>query len=810
MFFAELNHSLMVQLQNIFRNIRSRLSTDGEKTVICAGAVENITYNILFDVVDHMKSIIEAMSTIPYVIAIKLNPSPLVIAIMIAVIECRKPFCFIGDNTIDLLSQYGDVIVVTEFSDLLNKQNSKFGMFSTFEVVSGAKEKISLPILNSLDISYITFTSGSTGESKPVFVSEGSIIPNISDFVSLWNISSCDSIALLSPLSFDPSIVEIFCALFVLAKLVIIPTKDKLDAEALCVDLVDGACSIVQMTPSLFSNFSGSQLKKLLLDVKSQVRVIILGGEKFPFSDRSQIPTNLKSWLVQDPINHKLVNVYGLSEISCWATYSIFDIENNEFADIGKPLSETVVTPVIPLDSSTNSNIREIAIGSSTRICYVGDEIYSFSNRSIPYFRRTGDLVLPLKSGGFQFSGRFGNIIKRYGRKLAVDTVLKKFRTHFWNKVSNAFLTTRKGSNCLVLIVFITYPCAISTLEVRDWIRLNFGSLYQPDEVLISSQSIPLSKHGKADIDIILRSINTRENDNQDLTSELRNLWHTFTGVNPALSSQFVNDGGDSMAVILLSSTMNKIAAHKKLTKLPELLLSKTFKDIVDYLTNVAMVDKLRIQKTSKRNLGISCHMEKLKFGMITRSNNVQNVNNFVPPTQMNQSDKLTLKLSWRTNMEKCIDGSPVVVTFDNESKLVFVASHSGLVCCFIALSGEEKWRFKLNSRIEASVALSPCGHFLIIGSYNNKITILYAESGRLAGEIDTGDAVKCTPTTNTISNSVFVGCHDGSIYKIGFDSEITWESVNLNCGAISASPVVTGGHVLVATLRVSKDSINL
>lgn len=52
-----------------------------------------------------------------------------------------------------------------------------------------------------------------------------------------------------------------------------------------------------------------------------QLKTLILGGEKFPPLSNSTIQQMLRE-------NKRVVNIYGLTEMSCWASYYVLD--NNE------------------------------------------------------------------------------------------------------------------------------------------------------------------------------------------------------------------------------------------------------------------------------------------------------------------------------------------------------------------------------------------------------------------------------------------------------------------------------------------------
>ncbi|KFM59150.1 Acyl-CoA synthetase family member 4, partial [Stegodyphus mimosarum] len=76
---------------------------------------------------------------------------------------------------------------------------------------------------HSSQLAYIAQTSGTTGEPKIVQVPHHCIVPNILDLRSRFNVKPDDVILQCTPLTFDPSVIEVFLAASSGSALVIIP-----------------------------------------------------------------------------------------------------------------------------------------------------------------------------------------------------------------------------------------------------------------------------------------------------------------------------------------------------------------------------------------------------------------------------------------------------------------------------------------------------------------------------------------------------------------------------------------------------------
>lgn len=194
--------------------------------------------------------------------------------------------------------------------------------------------------------SFIAMTSGSTGEPKHIQVPIQCIQPNIDDLTKLFNITHQDIIYFSTPLTFDPSMVEILLACLNGASLLIAPEK----ANVLFPVNQENAITVWQTTPSKFFQFSNFDIKNKILGVSSTLKILALGGEPFNGVQRLK---ELKDW----DNKTKIFTLYGVTEMSCWACVAELDL-NKTLSDrevpLGNCLSETEVV-IEPVKEHTNS-----------------------------------------------------------------------------------------------------------------------------------------------------------------------------------------------------------------------------------------------------------------------------------------------------------------------------------------------------------------------------------------------------------------------------------------------------------------------
>lgn len=144
---------------------------------------------------------------------------------------------------------------------------------------------------------------------------------------SIFDVTSNDCIFRATPLTFDPSLVDIFLALHCGASLCIVPDEIRRNPIAVASLFNQSRCTIAQvrrlplsfrsiwlwnfqMTPSFFR-----QIEKHC-DFSS-LKTLVLGGEPFPSLSNPTIEQMVRT-------GKRLINIYGLTEMSCWASYHIF------------------------------------------------------------------------------------------------------------------------------------------------------------------------------------------------------------------------------------------------------------------------------------------------------------------------------------------------------------------------------------------------------------------------------------------------------------------------------------------------------
>nr|XP_014713302.2 beta-alanine-activating enzyme isoform X2 [Equus asinus] len=705
-------------------------------------------------------------------------------------------------------------------------------------------------------LAYVLHTSGTTGKPKIVRVPHACIVPNIQHFRVLFEITQDDVLFLASPLTFDPSVVEIFVALSSGASLLIVPTS-------------------VKATPTLLRRFGSQLIKSTVLSTSTSLRVLALGGEAFPSL------TVLKSWR---GVGNKtqIFNIYGITEVSSWATfYRIPEKTLNSTlkcelpVQLGFPLLGTVVEVRDTDGFAIQEGDGQVFLGGRNRVCFLDDEV------TVPLgtMRATGDFVT-VKDGEIFFLGRKDSQIKRHGKRLNIELVQQV--AEGLQEVESCAVTWYNQEK---LILFMVSKNDLVKDYIFEELQKHLPSHAIPDE-LVLIDSLPFTSHGKIDVSelnkIYLNYINLKSecklNGKEELWEKLQHLWKSILSLSEDLlripdESLFLNSGGDSLKSIRLLNEIEKLVGTS-VPGLLEIILNSSILEIYNHIVQTVFPDedltfsknyatKRKFSDINQETSGKSLHQNSVmplncdkkinafialsRGGQILSVNttrpltklghcpsacssdlisqtNTQNVESLNPPalsgkskdpscvaeffseegTPVIEAEKMELCVRWMSDTGKCVDASPLVVipAVDKSSATVYIGSHSHRMMAVDLYSGKVKWEQILGDRVESSACVSKCGNFIVVGCYNGLVYVLKSSSGEKYWTFTTEDAVKSSATMDPTTGLLYIGSHDQHAYALDiYKKKCVWK---LKCGGtVFSSPCLslTPHHLYFATL---------
>ncbi|WP_248580867.1 amino acid adenylation domain-containing protein [Nocardioides sp. InS609-2] len=179
---------------------------------------------------------------------------------------------------------------------------------------------------------YVIYTSGTTGRPKGVRVAESSLLNLVRWFHDRHGTVAGDRVAQNAPLTFDPSVQQIFPAWTAGACLVVMPDVALLDSYELLVWLQEEEITHLDMVTSHWFHMLDAAVSSPGLRDLPHLRWTLVGGESFTYRSTRQ-------WydVVRSP--GLLNNVYGPTEATVNATHIVVPPERTEGkVPIGKPL----------------------------------------------------------------------------------------------------------------------------------------------------------------------------------------------------------------------------------------------------------------------------------------------------------------------------------------------------------------------------------------------------------------------------------------------------------------------------------------
>ncbi|XP_061680411.1 beta-alanine-activating enzyme isoform X2 [Syngnathoides biaculeatus] len=618
----------------------------------------------------------------------------------------------------------------------------------------------------------------------------------------LFEVTSADVVFLASPLTFDPSVVDIFLALSSGAQLLVVPAVLKKIPKRLSELLFRRhATTVMQVTPTLLSRFGPRLLRREVLSHGSPLRVLALGGEACPSASA------LNAWRHRDNAT-AVFNIYGVTEVSCWATcYEIPpsllrrpDGSACSAVPLGGPLMGTRVEVRDQDGGVVTEGEGEVFVGGDGRVCLLDHEEAAAPGT----MRATGDWV-DVKGGQMYYRGRKDRSVKRHGQRVNLDDVQQLLSS--LPEVESCAVCLHEGSRLLAFAATSSPAEAPSPSSDPSGLLLKrltpLLPSYAVPDTLVLVPALPLTRHGKVDVRALVKiyqkqSLDAKQThkDVTELKKMLQKLWLDALGLDDATldeGSRFLFDGGDSLKALRLCEDV-LAATGVGSPRLLEAVLDGTFADVLRVLVapgkreRVAAgappggADERRPFKASKPERGAT------------------------DAASEDGRSAAALAERWSSDTGRCVDASPALLAREGDGgfrTVVFVGSHSHRMQALDLDSGRLLWERVLGGRVEASAAASACGRYLVAGCYDGGVYVLSADSGETCWVFQTGDAVKSQPAVDPLTGRVMVGSHDGSVYALDLQARRCVWRRHCGGGAVFSSPHMDAAHrqLYVATL---------
>lgn len=434
-------------------------------------------------------------------------------------------------------------IIIDENTEIIDKQEDHNRVFAK---------------TNANTLTYIIYTSGSTGTPNGVKIHNGAVNNHMSWMKDKFHFTDQDKILLKTPLSFDPSVWELFLPFYLGAELIIAPFGANIDPNLLITTLQQHQVTCLQVVPSLLMELLKS---KQLINCHS-LRQLFCGGESL---------TSAIKKLFFEQLNCPLHNLYGPTETTIdIASHTVantdWDITKNI---IGKPIYNTTLYVV-------NKNKELVATGEEGELYIASDSLSTgylnrtqltqqrfinnpFEPQKYTTIYKTGDIVRWLDNGELEYLGRNNDQLKVNGVRIEpnelITVILKQA------PVSEGVIVKKKDAqdyDCLVCYLVPEANNELDIVQIKTVLQNLFPSYMLPKAYLILKK-LPLTLNGKIDYamlpdpDFNLNSnrINIAYSTNEE--RQLITLWQSILGISlTSLENNFFDAGGTSLLALKL------------------------------------------------------------------------------------------------------------------------------------------------------------------------------------------------------------------------------------------------------------------
>ena len=361
--------------------------------------------------------------------------------------------------------------------------------------------------VGSDDLAYVAFTSGTTGEPKGIVGTHGPISHFLAWHTKKFSFNESDRFSMLSGLSHDPLLRDIFTPLWSGATLCIPEAEIILNPAKLMSWMSTRQITVAHITPALSELFSkGAQESESIKETLSCIRYVIFGGDVLRWRHIEKIK--------QIAPLAECVNYYGATETPQAMGYHIVDASKTgaygdviplgkgiegvqllilnaagRLAGVGEIAEVHVRTPYLSKGYLNDEALTAARFIGNPYTAIEGDRIY-----------KTGDLGSYLPDGQVTFHGRCDRQVSLRGFRIELSEVETTLCLH--PSVREAAVDVREDrpwyKRLVAYVVAAAAESAPSTSVLHAFLQEKLPD-YMIPSAFVSMDALPLTANGKVD-----------------------------------------------------------------------------------------------------------------------------------------------------------------------------------------------------------------------------------------------------------------------------------------------------------------------
>jgi amino acid adenylation domain-containing protein len=351
----------------------------------------------------------------------------------------------------------------------------------------------------SLDLAYILYTSGSTGQPKGVMLSHQNALAFVRWTVQTLGVGPDDRLSNHAPLHFDLSVFDLYAAAMAGAVVVLVPPELSVFPVQIRDFIRRNAITVWYSVPSILSMLTVRG--GLKTEGFPALRTILFAGEVFP--------TRYLRQLMQLLPRVRFLNLYGPTETNVCTWYEVPSLPEDatEPIPIGRAIDDVEVFAVT--DGGAVAGVGEVGElhvrGNTVMHGYWGDAERTARalvgdprrGQACDLAYRTGDLVRLRADGVYELLGRRDHQIKSRGYRIELGEIETTLYSHpdvlecAVIAVPDALVTNR-------IVAFVVARNGLTERELLEVAAVRVPA-YMVPELIEFRDELPKTSTGKVD-----------------------------------------------------------------------------------------------------------------------------------------------------------------------------------------------------------------------------------------------------------------------------------------------------------------------
>jgi amino acid adenylation domain-containing protein len=449
---------------------------------------------------------------------------------------------------------------------------------------------------------YVIYTSGTTGRPKGVVVEHRQVVSLFFNDGFPFDFNSRDVWPLFHSYCFDFSVWEMYGALLLGGRLILLPRMVARDTHRCLEVLRREQATVLNQTPSAFYRLLEEELTHHRQDPPLPLRYVIFGGEALH-------PARLLSWGERYP-RTRLINMFGITETTVHVTYKEITAAEMEagVSNIGRPLP-TLSTYIMDQQG------MPVPVGAAGEL-YVGGAgvCRGYLNRpeltaekfmdhpQVPGERlyRSGDRLRFLANRDMLYLGRLDHQVQLRGFRIELGEIESQLLGH--EAVREAVVIDREDeSRDPYLCAYIVCPSTVSVVpnDFRQYLARRLPDYMMPSH-FVPIDRIPLTVNGKLDRSALpeprAAAVRERLAPRDEVEKKLARVWGEVLAGKEGydgsfgITDNFFDLGGHSLKAATLVSRIHQ--AFDVRIPLAEVFKTPFIRDLAGYIKKSAVADR--------------------------------------------------------------------------------------------------------------------------------------------------------------------------------------------------------------------------